>query len=117
MSSADQLAEMFIFKGVDRSALLELCTMAPPVSFETGVVRVMFGKRVADTSLTAAEKSESWYDAAAVDDDGMIWRPTQIIPSTARFNAVVLTTLPHQATHAPPRWPLHRRRSSPLRQT
>ena len=37
MSSADQLAEMFIFKGVDRSALLELCTMAPPVSFKTGV--------------------------------------------------------------------------------
>ena len=37
MSSTDQLAEMFIFKGVERTALHELCAMAPPVSFKTGM--------------------------------------------------------------------------------
>ncbi|MFP3367610.1 hypothetical protein R0J93_28665, partial [Pseudoalteromonas sp. SIMBA_148] len=35
--------------------------------------------------------------ATAVDDAGMIWRPTQVLPSTARFNAVILTTLPLEA--------------------
>ena len=71
--------------------------MAGSASFETGVVRVTFGKLVSNDSLSAAERAESWYDAAAVDDAGMIWRPTEVIPSTARFNAVILTTLPLEA--------------------
>lgn len=71
--------------------------MAGSASFETGVVRVTFGKLVSNDSLSAAERAESWYDATAVDDAGMIWRPTQVIPSTARFNAVILTTLPLEA--------------------
>ena len=71
--------------------------MAGSASFETGVVRVTFGKLVSNDSLSAAERAESWYDATAVDDAGMIWRPTEVIPSTARFNAVILTTLPLEA--------------------
>ena len=37
MSSVDQLAQLFIFKGVERAALHELCAMAPPVNFKTGM--------------------------------------------------------------------------------
>ena len=37
MSSIDQLAQLFIFKGVERAALHELCAMAPPVNFKTGM--------------------------------------------------------------------------------
>ena len=37
MSSAHQLSEMFIFKGVDKAAIHELCAMAPPVNFKTGM--------------------------------------------------------------------------------
>lgn len=66
------------------------------IDYETGVVDVRFGKEVSDASLTAEEKDEPWYNPANVEA-GMIWRPTQVIPSTARFNAVVLTSLPLDA--------------------
>jgi len=37
MSTVATLANMFIFKNVDKSAIQELCSLAPPVSFHTGV--------------------------------------------------------------------------------
>jgi len=37
MSDAAQLAEMFIFRGVPKGSLHELCAMAPPVSFKPGM--------------------------------------------------------------------------------
>ena len=37
MSTVATLSNMFIFKNVDKSALQELCSLAPPVSFHTGV--------------------------------------------------------------------------------
>lgn len=37
MTSSDTLASMFIFKGVPKAALQEMCSMAPPVSFQPGV--------------------------------------------------------------------------------
>ncbi len=37
MDAVATLANMFIFKNVDKGALQQLCSMAPPVSFHTGV--------------------------------------------------------------------------------
>ena len=37
MSTVAALANMFIFKNVDKNAIQELCSLAPPVSFHTGV--------------------------------------------------------------------------------
>ncbi|MEC8192582.1 MAG: cyclic nucleotide-binding domain-containing protein [Myxococcota bacterium] len=37
MTSSDTLSSMFIFKGVPKTALQEVCSMAPPVSFQPGV--------------------------------------------------------------------------------
>ena len=67
------------------------------INYETGVVELRFGQLVDDASLTAEEKDEPWYDPANVDANGQIWQPTPVIPSTARFNAVVLTSLPLDA--------------------
>ena len=37
MNATEMLASMFIFKGVPNPALVELCSLAPPVSFKPGV--------------------------------------------------------------------------------
>ena len=37
MDAVATLANMFIFKNVDKDAIRELCSLAPPVSFHTGV--------------------------------------------------------------------------------
>ena len=37
MSAIAQLSEMFIFKGIPREALHQLCSMAPPVHFKPGM--------------------------------------------------------------------------------
>ena len=67
------------------------------IEYETGVTRLEFGERVDDSTLTTEEKNEDWYDPAEVDENGMIWRPTEVLPSTCRFNTVVLTSLPLDA--------------------
>lgn len=67
------------------------------INYDTGVVDLRFGAAVLDSSLSAADKAAPWYDPAAVDELGYVWRPTQVIPSTARFNTVVLTNLPLDA--------------------
>ncbi|RAH37408.1 hypothetical protein [Halomonas sp. SL1] len=67
------------------------------IDYSTGVATARFGALVADSSLTAAEKNEPWYDPADVDVDGNIWRPRAVLPSTCRFNTVVLTSLPLDA--------------------
>ncbi|SDO29957.1 hypothetical protein SAMN04487957_10595 [Halomonas shengliensis] len=66
------------------------------VDYTTGVASVRFGELVDDSTLTPEEKNEPWYDPANVED-GMIWRPEPVLPSTARFNTVVLTSLPLDA--------------------
>lgn len=37
MSEVDQLSQLYLFRGVDRSALHELVILAPPVRFQRGV--------------------------------------------------------------------------------
>ncbi|MCL7938835.1 hypothetical protein M8009_00770 [Halomonas sp. ATCH28] len=67
------------------------------IDYSTGVASVRFGELVADSSLTTEEKNQPWYDPANVDGDGNIWRPRPVLPSTCRFNTVVLTSLPLDA--------------------
>lgn len=62
------------------------------VNQDAGVAFVEFGQLVA----AAGNESEWWYDAAAVVG-GMIWRPEPVIPSSIRYNAVVLANLPLNA--------------------
>lgn len=69
------------------------------VDFETGVVELQFGDYVLDTSLTAEQKLEWWYDA---DDVGAvealkIWRPWPVDPTTLRYNSVAYFYLPLNA--------------------
>lgn len=66
------------------------------VDYSTGVTSARFGELVDDSTLTTEEKNEPWYDPADVEN-GMIWRPRAVLPSTARFNTVVLTSLPLDA--------------------
>lgn len=66
------------------------------VDYETGVAFARFGELVEDSTLTAAEKEEPWYDPANVEG-GMIWKPRRVLPSACRFNTVVLTSLPLDA--------------------
>jgi hypothetical protein len=63
------------------------------VDVVTGVFSVAFGAYVLDSSLTADEKAEPWYNAGNVSG-GYIWRPREVIPGTVRFNCVVQTNLP-----------------------
>ena len=60
------------------------------VDYETGVIRVRFGKWV----TAAGNEGKYWYNADAVRDDGKIWRPSQVYADTIRYNAVSYTYLP-----------------------
>ncbi len=59
-----------------------------------GVFSVAFGAYVLDSTLSPEDRLEDWYDPAYVDEDGYIWRPEEILPSTVRFNCVVQVALP-----------------------
>lgn len=67
-------------------------------NYTIGTATVRFGKLVLDSSLTAAEKLEPWYDPADVDIDGFIYKPRRVIPSTLRYNAVAFSYLPLDAS-------------------
>jgi hypothetical protein len=60
------------------------------IDVNTGVVRVRFGELV----TAAGNEDEWWYDAAAVDGDGNIWKPEMILPGSATFSCVVFTSIP-----------------------
>jgi hypothetical protein len=63
-----------------------------------GTAWATFGKTVADASLTAEQKAESWYEAANVDGDGNIFMPRAVLTSTLRFNAVSYKFIPLDST-------------------
>lgn len=71
--------------------------MAGTVQQDMGVVDVKYGLMVADSSLTADEKAEPWYDPADVVG-GQIFKPTKCMPETLRFSCVVLAQLPLDPT-------------------
>ena len=66
------------------------------IDFATGAFQIMFGDLVLDSSLTAAEKAEWWYDIADVGvvEAGKIWRPRAVDPTSLRYNAVTYIYLP-----------------------
>lgn len=59
---------------------------------QTGVLDIRFGEMVS----AAGNEAEWWFDAANVVA-GQIWKPRLVIPSTLRYNAIVLTSLPLDA--------------------
>ncbi len=62
------------------------------VDQDTGVVRLVFGKRVP----AAGNESQPWFNTANVSE-GEIFRPRIIQPATLGYNAVVLSNLPLNA--------------------
>ena len=60
------------------------------VDYESGVVRLRFGKLV----TAAGNESAYWYNADAVDSNGKIWQPLPVYADSIRYNAVSYTYLP-----------------------
>ena len=60
------------------------------VDYESGVVRLRFGRLV----TAAGNESAYWYNADAVDSNGKIWQPLPVYADTIRYNAVSYTYLP-----------------------
>lgn len=60
------------------------------VDVDSGVVEVYFGEWV----TAAGNEGEWWYNADAVRGDGQIFKPHRILPGSAKFSAVVLTSIP-----------------------
>lgn len=81
----------------DLSGVLDGPYIKGEVDYDTGFVSVSFGQVVADSSLTAEEKQEAWYDPQDVDGNGDIWKPEPVFPNTLRFNAVIRSILPLDA--------------------
>jgi len=68
------------------------------VDWQSGVFKIGFGKLVLDSTIPADVKTNSgWYDAANVDEDGMIWSPLLVKPETITFNAVLVSYIPLDA--------------------
>lgn len=63
--------------------------IAGTVDWRSGAASVRFGEMV----TAAGNESEPWYDADHVDE-GQIWRPTLVIPSTVYFGTVVYRNIP-----------------------
>lgn len=82
----------------DQNGVITGPEMLGQVQQDMGVVDVRYGMMVLDSSLTAEQKAEPWYNAADVDGTGHIWKPTQCMPETLRFSCVVLTQLPLDPT-------------------
>lgn len=60
----------------------------------TGVFSVAFGAYVLDSTLSPEDRAEPWYSPDLIDEDGYIWRPEEVLPSSVRFNCVVQVALP-----------------------
>ncbi|MDD5271711.1 MAG: hypothetical protein PHU14_03215 [Methylovulum sp.] len=67
------------------------------VNWLTGAWWLSFGQQVLDSSLSSDAKASGWYDAANVVN-GYIWAPLPIKAETAKFNAVLLSYLPLDAS-------------------
>lgn len=73
--------------------VIDTNNMQGTVEVSTGIVSVQFGRYVANEDLTDADKAESWYNADDVQDDGTIWYPIPVDPSSMRYNAVYYTAM------------------------
>ena len=68
------------------------------IDWLSGVGGVVFGKKILDSTLPAAAKNESWYDADNIDGDGKIWVPMLVKPETIKFNTVLVSYIPLDAS-------------------
>lgn len=66
------------------------------IDAQFGIVTLHFGSLVSDAGLSPAEKAEWWYSPSRVSG-GMIFRPKLVMPETALYNAVAVSTLPLSA--------------------
>ena len=66
------------------------------MDFATGFFQIMFGHFADAQNLSEQQKSEWWYDPADIGSvqDGKVWVPRAVEPSTLRYNAVTYTYLP-----------------------
>lgn len=87
-----------ISANADGQGKLSSNAMTGAVDYETGIVQVRFGKSVLASSLTEEQKGYSWYSDDDVDADGMIWVPAPVIPTTIKYNTVVYSMMPLNAS-------------------
>jgi hypothetical protein len=66
--------------------------MLGSVDYQTGVVRVRFGRYV----IAQGNETQAWYSDDAVEN-GQIFKPVPVLADTIRFNAVAYTYLPLSA--------------------
>jgi hypothetical protein len=78
----------------DANGNISSTAMHGSIDINSGVFIVAFGAYVLDASLTADDKAEAWYNASAVDADGYIWRPDEVVPGSVKFNCVIEVALP-----------------------
>ena len=78
----------------DETGYINGTGMVGRITYETGVVFLRFGEWV----VAAGNEGEEWFDPSAVDEDGMIFRPSHVYADTIFFNAVSQTFLPLDAT-------------------
>lgn len=84
---------------VDNTGLITGAEAWGSLDFASGAYQILFGALVLDSSLTAEEKAEWWYDADEVGEveAGKIWRPIAVDPTSLRYNAVTYVYLPIDA--------------------
>ncbi|MDP3887012.1 hypothetical protein [Hydrogenophaga sp.] len=66
------------------------------INFQSGLGELQFGDFVTDSTLTAADKAEWWYDPVDVGavEAGKIWRPWPVDPASLRINTTSSFYLP-----------------------
>jgi hypothetical protein len=81
-----------ISASANTTGAIETATMLGTVDYQTGIVRVRFGRWI--TAL--GHEGESWFSSEAVVN-GRIFKPLPVLADTLRFNAVAYTYLPLSA--------------------
>lgn len=84
-------------KTVTGTGVLEDADAKITMDHEQGIGRAQFGRWRADSELTPAEKTESWYNPAhRVDFAGVlkIWQPRMVLADSILYNAVAMSFLP-----------------------
>lgn len=90
---ANQLDGTLISATAGTDGVILTSAMTGNVDVQTGVVRVRFGAWV----TAAGNEAEDWYWADAIREDGKIFHPVPVDPTTIRYNCVVYTYLPLSA--------------------
>jgi hypothetical protein len=87
-----------ITASADNNGIISSEWIAGNIDWLSGVGSLAFGKKMLDSTLPAAAKAETWYNAANIDADGKIWVPMLVKPETIKFNAVLVSYIPLDAS-------------------